>query len=146
MDETQDSNAQNLAKTEDSLEKSVEMENGLTLEIWNKSKVIAGDRWKVSVVARVEVPLAKAFEKIGEAFPDSLAQMRDLIGDFAVFEKKMDRFFIDEREKDELKRELVESLFETVLPYISKPKFAKRFLLAEYAKVDKRRRRFGANR
>ena len=99
MDETQDSNAQHLARTENSLEKSVEMENGLTLEIWNKSKVIAGDRWKVSVVARVEVPLAKAFEKIGEAFPDSLVQVRDLIGDSAVFEKKMERFFIDEKKR-----------------------------------------------
>ena len=53
---------EHLARTENSLEKSVAMKNGLTLEIWNKSKVIAGDRWKIVVVAQVKTPVEKAFE------------------------------------------------------------------------------------
>lgn len=130
---------EHIARTEENLEKSVEMENGLTLEIWNKSKVIAGDRWKIAVIAHVNIPVEKAFSNGKEELPVSIDQIREVLGDSVYFEKRIERFFIDETQKDELKNMLAESLFESVFPYLSREKFARRFILKEYARLKQRK-------
>ncbi len=128
-----------LARTEEGLEKSVVMENGLKLEIWNKSKVIAGDRWKIAVVAQVEVPVEKAFSEGREELPASLEEAREILGDSVLFEKKVERFFIDEKNKDEFKKAMVESLFESVFPYLSREKFPRSYLIREYVQLKQRK-------
>ncbi len=130
---------QQLAQAEEILEKSVEMENGLKLEIWNKSKVIAGDRWRISVVAQVDVPVEKAFSDGKVELPASIDEAREILGDSVLFEKKIERFFIDEKEKEELKKTMVESLFESVFPYLSREKFATRYISKEYVRLKQRR-------
>jgi hypothetical protein len=122
-------------KSEESLEKSIELENGLTLELWVKSRIVAGDRWKISVVAQVEIPVEKALlEPDGKASLNS-DEIEELLGKSVRFEKKMERFFIDEKEKDNITQEIMNSLLESLFPYLSHPQFSKRFIRREFVRA-----------
>jgi hypothetical protein len=116
------------------LEKSIELKNGLILELWVESKAMAGDRWKIGIIAQSDVPVKQVSEPHGNASVD-IDEIKELLGESVRFEKKMERFFIDEKEKDKITQEIMNSLFETILPYLSHPKFCKRFIIMEFARA-----------
>ena len=41
------------------------LDNGITLELWDESRPLAGDRWMVSFVARIQVPVEPEYFKAG---------------------------------------------------------------------------------
>lgn len=129
---------QDMITRRESLEKCVDLKNGLTLELWDRSRVMAGDRWKISVIAQVDVPLEKAFPEPTSHKPVNLDEIKALIGESVRFEKKMERFFIDEKEKDDIIQGLMDSLLESLLPYVSHPQFCRRFVISEFAKAKKK--------
>jgi hypothetical protein len=116
------------------LEKSIELKNGLILELWVKSKAMAGDRWKIGIIAQSDVPVKKALEPNGNALVN-IDEIKELLGESVRFEKKMERFFIDEKEKDKITEEIMNSLLETIFPYLSHPQFCKRFIIREFARA-----------
>ena len=103
--------------------------NGLTLELLDLSRPLAGDRWVVAVVARAAVPVTA--RSAGTA-ADRWTEVRDLLGPEVVYEKKMVRNFIDGAEKDALVAEIVATFCERVLPYIARPLFVVRFIGQRY--------------
>ncbi len=119
----------------ENLEKSIDLKNGLTLELWNKSRVMAGDRWKITVIAQVDVPVEKAFSESNPKTQVTLDEIKTLLGESVRFEKKMERFFIDEKEKDDIIKGLINSLVESLFPYLSHPAFCKQFIIKEFAKA-----------
>jgi len=56
---------------EEKLVDMMSLENGLTLEFYDTSKRVAGDRWLVSVVARIEVDVKPEYLK-GQKGADAL--------------------------------------------------------------------------
>jgi hypothetical protein len=125
---------QETIKLYERLEKSIELKNGLILELWVKSKAMAGDRWKIGVIAQSDVPVIKVLEPNGNA-PVNMDEIKELLGESVRFEKKMERFFIDEKEKDKITQEMMNSLLETIFPYLSHPQFCKRFIIMEFARA-----------
>jgi hypothetical protein len=125
---------QETKKIFENLEKSIELKNGLILELWVKAHAMAGDRWKISVIAQSDVPVKNALEPNGNA-PVNIDEIKELLGDSVRFEKKMERFFIDEKEKDKITQEIMNSLLETIFPYLSHPQFCKRFIIREFAEA-----------
>ena len=130
---------QETIKFRESLEKSIDLKNGLTLELWDKSRSMVGDRWKITVIAQVDVPVEKAFLELNIDPPVSVDEMKNLIGESVRFEKKMERFFIDEKEKDEVIQKIMDSLLESLLPYLSHPLFCKRFIAIEFARAKQKK-------
>jgi hypothetical protein len=124
-------------KVWESLEKSIDLKNGLTLEVWVKSKAMAGDRWKIGVIAQIDIPVEKAFSELNGNIPVSFEEIKKLFGKSVHFEKKMERFFIDEKEKDKITQEIMDSLVESLFPYLSHPQFCKRFVRMEFARAKK---------
>ena len=122
----------------ENLEKSIPLKNGLTLELWDKSRVMAGDRWKITVTAQVDVPVEKALEEPISNIQVNFDEIKTLMGESVRFEKKMERFFIDEKEKDETIQNLVDSLLESLLPYVSHPKFISRFVISEFTRAKQK--------
>ena len=122
----------------ENLEKSIPLKNGLTLELWDKSRVMAGDRWKITVTAQVDVPVEKALEEPISNIQVIFDEIKTLMGESVRFEKKMERFFIDEKEKDETIQNLVDSLLESLLPYVSHPKFISRFVISEFTRAKQK--------
>jgi len=130
---------QETIKFRESLEKSIDLKNGLTLELWDKSRSMVGDRWKITVIAQIDVPVEKAFLEPNGNQQENLDDMKMLLGESVRFEKKMERFFIDEKEKDEVTQEIMDSLLESLLPYLSHPWFCKRFIAIEFARAKQKK-------
>jgi hypothetical protein len=123
---------------ENGILKTVELDNGLKLNVMDNSRGLIGDRWYVSIIARIDVFVDMVFQSsdgTDAILPDDIKQ---LLGDSVRFEKKMERHFIDQKEKDDIKQGLENSLIESLLPYLSHPEFPKRFVITEYVKAKQK--------
>ncbi len=112
---------------ENTLLKTLHLSNGLTLHFYDRSKKIAGDRWQATVIARIDIPVEG--RTVDETqLNASLADVKNLLGDRQVFEKMLQRNFIDAREKDAIVRGMVESLLTVAGRYFSNEKFAIKYI------------------
>ncbi|WP_373500376.1 hypothetical protein [Desulfococcus sp.] len=120
-----------------SLVEQIQLDNGLVLNLYNASKKIAMDRWQVVCIAGVEVPVdysdAEALSSAGIHRDD----LRDALGDPVVFEKHIEKNFVDDKEADQVRRDFFESMTESLIPYLSRPDFPVRFLIRRYREFQK---------
>lgn len=112
----------------------ITLDNGLTLELYDHSRPVAGDRWQVSFVARLEVELKREFFE-GPCTPDvSFEDIREAVGDKAHYHHEKTRNFIAETEKDEVFKGLKERFLDANLVYLSSPDFPLKLILRQYQK------------
>jgi hypothetical protein len=108
------------------------LENGLTLEVYDRSRRVTGDRWLVSFVARIDVEVRpEYFESLhtqGLAFKD----IRAAVGEKVNYHNEKTRNFIAETEKDEVFRGLKERFLGASLVYLSSPDFPRKLILRQY--------------
>lgn len=106
----------------------IDLPNGLVLKLYDCSRLVAGDRWFVKLIAQIPVKVTpEAFAHL----PDGKALYHEFIetrGDVVLFDKKLERTFIDQREKDQVLSRLIEKFKEDVLAYMGHPGFAKGIL------------------
>jgi hypothetical protein len=114
---------------------TITLENSLDLEIWDLSRVIAGDRWLVSLEARLNVPVE--IEHL-ETLPDKekiFAILKDTFGREISYRYKQEKFFVDKNQKRDVFQKNLERLKESVLQYLSLPDFAGKLVLSRYRKL-----------
>jgi len=112
----------------------IRLDNGLTLELYDRSRPVAGDRWLVSFVARLEVELKREFSE-GPGTPDvSFEDIREAVGDKTHYHHEKTRNFIAETEKDEVFKGLKERFLDANLVYLSSPDFPLKLILRQYQK------------
>jgi hypothetical protein len=119
--------------------RSIDLKNGLRLEVLDSSRNIAGDRWQVVLTTRIKIPVDKLSN--GDDI-ETAVNMDDIIstlGESVQFEQKRERNFIDAKEKDEVLNNLIESFSASTLDYVSNPDFPKRYLLRQYKDYLKKR-------
>jgi hypothetical protein len=109
--------------------KTVPAGSDLAVDIYDCSRRMTGDRWRVSVVFRVGVPVADALAGSDEPLPATADVIRDVLGEQVIFEQNRGRVFVDESSKDILVETLVESFLQKILPYLSHPAFPRRCVL-----------------
>ena len=120
-----------------SLLRKIDLECGLELEIYDVSRKLAGDRWYVGFIARVEIPII--FLAGNANLPEvDIEKMKDVLGETVRFEQKRDRHYIDEKEKDALLNGLIDDFLVSTLPYFSEKDFAKKYALKAYKKKLKK--------
>jgi hypothetical protein len=76
----------------------ITLPNGLILEIWDTSRLMAGDRWLVSLLAKVEVTVLPEYFS---PLDDGEQAYQDLVaahGNSLVFTQEKVRPFVDEKE------------------------------------------------
>ncbi len=112
--------------------RTVELENHLRLNFYDHSKKIAGDRWFVSVTAKVDIQVADALSAPDDLPNVSADEIREKIGETVAFEKKLERNFVSEGEKDEVFENLLTSFLSNTRSYLSLPEFSRRFVLRAY--------------
>jgi len=107
-----------------------ELPNGLTLEVWDRSRPVAGDRHQVVLEARMSIPVN------GATLPPELASRAEevtaALGPELIFARREERNFIAEAEMagmlDDMKTRLL-----TLGPlYLDHPDFAPRFIRQKY--------------
>lgn len=130
---------------EDKLVKTISLENGLVLKLYDKSKQIADDRWLVVLFAKTDVPVQGSFLD-GEDSGITINKVKDALGEVLVFEQKRERNFVDENRKESVFKELCASFLDSSLYYLSHPDFPKRFVFKKYKEFMKKESLYAAYR
>jgi len=111
--------------------KAVALKNNLQLKFYDNSKKIAGDRWLVSLSARIKIPVDSTFKSLPDPDPGK-EEILNLLGSEVLFEQKRDRFFIDEKKKDSVFNELCDYFLKSTINYISHPDFPKKYIMMKF--------------
>lgn len=116
----------------------IALPNGLILEIWDKSHLMAGDRWLVSLLAKVEVTVLPEYFS---TLDDGEQAYQDLVaahGNSLVFTQEKVRLFVDEGETKEVLTRLRRSIKDNLAAYLGNPKFASLYVLKKYGDLRDR--------
>ena len=116
------------------------LNNGLFLEIYDQSRKIAGDRWLVRMVAKIDIPIDSLNLEDGPDQQVSLGELKESFDGFIRYEQKSERNFIGEQQKDAMLDDLVTSFLTSSREYLSHPKFAVRYALREHLRQQQRRK------
>ena len=117
---------------EEKLIKTIDLENGLELKLFDASRKLAGDRWLVSLIARIEIPTNDLLlKKDGSPLLD-VDEVRKALGEKLLFEQKRDKIFIAEKEKDNVMKEIQNSFLSSSLSYLSYSDFPKKYVLKKF--------------
>ncbi|MEJ2365096.1 MAG: hypothetical protein P8075_11955 [Deltaproteobacteria bacterium] len=113
--------------------------NGLMLELWDKSRPMAGDRWLIALLAKVEVPVLpeyfSALNNSDQAYRDLLAAYSDPL----VFTQEKTRHFVDEKNTDDVLAELCQRFKDNLLSYLGNPRFAPLYVMKKYGDLQDRK-------
>ena len=123
---------------EEKLIKTIDLENGLELKLYDASRKLAGDRWLVSLIARIEIPTNKLLLKEDGSPLLNIDEVRKALGEKLLFEQKREKIFIDEKEKDEVLKEIQDFFLSCSLSYFSHSDFPKKYVLKKFNEKIKR--------
>ena len=116
----------------------IALPNGLILEIWDTSHLMAGDRWLVSLLAKVEVAVLPEYFS---TLDDGEQAYQDLVaahGNSLVFTQEKVRLFVDEGKTKEVLTRLRRSIKDSLAAYLGNPKFASSYVLKKYGDLRDR--------
>ncbi len=112
------------------------LNNGLTLEFWDLSRPMAGDRWLVILEARIQIPVAA-----GTLPPDLLdreAEVVEALGRQFVFTQRDERTFVDAREFEATLKEMVDRLLTLAPAYFGHHQFGPRLIRRRFAQFKEK--------
>lgn len=116
------------------------LDNGLTLEFWDLSRPMVGDRWIITLELRIIIPINAA-----NLPPDLLAQQADIVralGPEMLFSQRDERNFIDLKEFEASLKEMETRLLTLAPAYFGHPEFAGRLIRKRYAEYQEKQRWF----
>jgi hypothetical protein len=116
--------------------KTIPLENGQVLNIYDASKSIVGDRWQVNLLARMLIPLNEINLENNPALPP-INEIKQALGDTVEYEIKKQRNFIDNKEKQTVFTDLLDTFIKYSAPYLSHPEFPIRVTAKKYFEYKK---------
>jgi len=99
---------------------------------------LAGDRWLVSLIARMEIPTNELLLKKDGSPLLNIDEVRKALGEKLLFEQKREKIFIDEKEKDEVLKEIQDFFLSSSLSYFSHSDFPQKYVLKKFNEKIKR--------
>ncbi|MDO9565453.1 MAG: hypothetical protein Q7J15_01720 [Candidatus Desulfaltia sp.] len=117
---------------EEVLINTIDLENGLKLKLFDNSRKLAGDRWLVSLIARIEIPIKDSLLKEDGSSSLNFDEAIKVLGENLLFEQKRERIYIDEKEKDEVMKGIQDSFLSISLSYLSRSDFPKSYILKKF--------------
>ena len=116
--------------------KTIVLGNGLILEIYDHSRQVAGGRWLVKMVAKVDIAIDYLINNTRGSSKLNLQidELRKFFDASIRYEQKRERNFISEKEKDIVFDDLLTSFLKSSQAYLSHPDFPIRYAVREYSK------------
>lgn len=111
---------------------TIELENGLTLRLYNSSRIIAEKLWYVSLTGEVEIPVTESAFELSAREALDMEAVKAALGDRVVFQKKMERNYIAEDKKDSTLLVIREYFMDSIVTYLSRGDFPARYILKCY--------------
>ena len=116
----------------------IALDNGLNLELWDRSRPVAGDRWLVCFVARAIVPVELKYLKQENDESLTLESVRNIVGQQAVYTRQKESHFVDVKEKNGVFENLKNAFLDTNLGYLSSPDFPRKFIMKVYGEAQEK--------
>jgi len=126
--------------------KTIDLENGLQLNLYDGSRKLVGDRWLVSLIVRMDVPVTEALKKNSRQSMGNIDEIKDMLGKSVLFEKKREKIFIDKTKKETAFKELCDMFLNSSLNYLSKEIFPKQYILKTYKEEVKKKSLLNASK
>ena len=116
--------------------KTIVLGNGLILEIYDHSRKVAGDRWLVKMVAKVDIPIdyLSSITRGSSKLNLQIDELKKFFDACIRYEQKRERNFISEKEKDVVFNDLLTSYLKSSQAYLSHLDFPIRYAAREYSK------------
>jgi len=117
----------------------IALPNGLTVEIYDKSRPVADDTYRVSLIIRIPIEVRPDY------FPgrDAYELTRRIFGPEVVFEYRKDKNFVPAASRRAAFEGLLRDFKAAALEYISRPRFPAGFVLSKYTDIQKNPYRYG---
>jgi hypothetical protein len=122
----------------ETLIRSISLANGLTLELLDASRKVASDRYRIELIERIRIPVDAGL--FSETDTIDIEALCETLGPVVAFEKRTERNFIAEKERDAVFNALVDGAVNGKALYYAHPDFARKYLTKTYAETLRRRR------
>jgi hypothetical protein len=116
----------------------ISLPNGLILELYDQSRHMAGDRWLVSLLAKVEVPILPEYFYTLDHGEQAQHDLAAAYGDPLIFTQEKMRHFVDEEESEHVLADLCQRFKDTLVSYLGSPQFASSYVLKKYGDLRDR--------
>jgi hypothetical protein len=107
------------------------MDNGLALELWDRSRPVAGGRWYVALEVRITVPVTGA--NLPPELADRAGEVAAALGSALMFSQRDERNFVAATEVSDIIKEMAERALELAPRYFGHREFPGRFIRRKYA-------------
>ncbi len=107
------------------------LDNGLTLELWDHSRPVAGDRWFMSLAARIAIPVRP--ETLPPELTAHAAQVVGVLGEEIIFSQRQERNFIAASEAPAVLEDMQDRILAMAPGYFGHVDFAARFIRKKFA-------------
>jgi hypothetical protein len=105
--------------------------NGLSLELWDHSRPLAGDRWFVRLEARIAIPVRA--ETLPPQLKPQAAQVVAALGEEIIFTQEEARNFIAASQAPALLQDMQDRVLALARGYFGHADFAARFIRRKFA-------------
>jgi hypothetical protein len=110
------------------------LDNGLTLEIWDHSRPLVGDRWFVNLETRIAIPVRA--ETLPAELKTQTALVVEALGEEIIFSRQETRNFIAASEAPGLLQEMQDRMVALAPGYFGHAGFAAGFIRKKFAEVQ----------
>ncbi len=110
------------------------LSNGLTLDFYDCSRPMAGDRWQVILEVRLPIPVTAA--TLPPDLRDRTDEVITALGPEIIFTKQEIRHFIDIQEVQMVLQKIQTRLWEGLRNYVGHPDFAGRYITKKFTEVQ----------
>ena len=117
--------------------KNIELSDGITLSVWDLSRIAAGDRWFVRLEVSGDIPIKREYFDMIKDAASAYAEAQKRFGSTMRYVYTRERIFVDQKLKDDVFKELLTTFEKNILPYMSKSDFWKKFVVSKYIDVKR---------
>ena len=116
-----------------------QLENGIELLLYDRSRVTAGDRWQVQLLCEAHIPIDVSFwDMMTQEESRLLPDIRKILEDRLVFVTTKVRNFVDAEERETVLQEMVQQVHNSILEYLEKPYFPQEFFKKQYRETHQK--------
>ena len=120
--------------------KNIERLDGLTLGVWDISRIAAGDRWFVRLEVAGNIPIKREYFDMIQDADSAFAEAQKRFGSTIRYTYRRERIFVDQKFKDDVFKKLLTTFENNILPYLSKSDFWQKFVVSKY--IDMKRKTY----
>jgi hypothetical protein len=115
------------------LVETIDLPNGLAVEVWDASRDIAEDTTLVKIVFKMKIEIRKGYF----TEPDQFEQVRKVFGTDQLYEYEKERTFVNTDDKEKVFSKLLGDFKRDSIPYLGHRQFPPRFARSKYNEIQK---------